>query len=155
MVRPAVRVRAVLLDGDEIVLFRRTRPGVPRYWSFPGGGVEKQDADLEAALRRELDEELCARVADPVPLVALATEDLQGRAETQHLYACRLLSMDFEHRHGSEFSNPAKGTYEVERLPFTAQVLTGLHLVPPPLGDFVRANVDAIRSATAPDGAAC
>jgi ADP-ribose pyrophosphatase YjhB (NUDIX family) len=147
MVRQAVRVRAVLLDGDEIVLFRRTRPGVPVYWAFPGGGVEKRDADLEAALRRELDEELYARVAGLVPLVALATEDLPGRTETQHLYACRLVSMDFERRHGAEFDNPAKGTYEVVRVPFTIEALSAVLLVPPPLADYVRANVDTIRAA--------
>ena len=149
MSRQRERVRAVLFDGDEIVLFRRRRPGVPEYWAFPGGGVEKEDADLAAALRRELDEELYARVTDPVPLVAAPTEDLQGRPEIQHLYACRLLSMDFEQRHGAEFSNPAKGTYEVVRVPFTAEELSALVLVPPPLADYVLANVEAILAAVA------
>jgi 8-oxo-dGTP pyrophosphatase MutT (NUDIX family) len=147
MAHRAVRVRAVLLDGDDIVLFRRTRPGVPVYWAFPGGGVEKQDADLEAALLRELDEELCARVAGPVPLTSRKIVNLFGRTEVQHLYACRLHSMDFDNRHGPEFSDPAKGRYEVVRLPFTAEGLAGLRLVPPPLADYVRANIDAIRAA--------
>jgi 8-oxo-dGTP pyrophosphatase MutT (NUDIX family) len=141
------RVRALLFDGDEIVVFRRTRPGVPVYWAFPGGGVEERDADLEAALRRELDEELNASVGELVPVIALAMPDLKGRPETQHLYACRLRSMDFERRYGPEFSNPARGTYEVERVPFTAAGLADLRLVPPPLADHVRANLDAIRSA--------
>jgi ADP-ribose pyrophosphatase YjhB (NUDIX family) len=147
MAHRAVRVRAVLLDGDDIVLFRRTRPGVPVYWAFPGGGVEKRDADLEAALLRELDEELCARVAEPVPLTSQEIVDPAGRAEVQHLYACRLHSMDFDNRHGPEFSDPAKGGYEVVRLPFTAEGLAGLRLVPPPLADYVRANIDTIRAA--------
>ena len=149
MSRQRERVRAVLFDGNEIVLFRRQRPGVPVYWAFPGGGVERDDADLAAALRRELDEELYARVSEPVPLVAAATEDLLGRPEIQHLYACRVLSMDFEQRHGAEFTNPAKGTYEVVRVPFTAEDLSALVLVPPPLADYVLANVDAIRASVA------
>jgi 8-oxo-dGTP pyrophosphatase MutT (NUDIX family) len=145
------RVRAVLLDateaGDEVVLFRRTRPGVPVYWAFPGGGVEEQDADLEAALRRELDEELSARVAEPVPLTALETVTTQGKIELQHLYACRLLSMDFDKRYGSEFSNPAKGEYAVERLPFTIAGLGDRPIMPEPLAGYVRANIAAIRAA--------
>lgn len=143
-----VRVRAVLLDGDEIVLFRRTRPGVPVYWAFPGGGVEKQDADLEAALLRELDEELCARVTKPMPLTSQKVTGLFRRTEVQHLYACRLRSMDFANRHGSEFSDPSKGEYAVQRRPFTPDGLAGLRLVPPPLADYVRANIDAIRAVT-------
>ena len=140
------RVRAVLLDGDEIVLFRRTRPGVPVYWALPGGGVEEQDVDLAAALLRELDEELRAEVAEPVPLTALEVVNLNGKTELQHLYACRLLAMDFDRRHGPEFSNPAKGEYAVERYPFTEDGLAGLALAPRPLGDYVVANIAAIRA---------
>jgi 8-oxo-dGTP pyrophosphatase MutT (NUDIX family) len=141
----AVCVRAVLLDGDEIVVFRRTRPGVPVYWAFPGGGVEKEDPDLESALLRELDEELSARVGELVPLITLANLNPQGKPELQHLYACRLISMDFDSRHGPEFSNPDKGGYEVERVAFTPEALGDLLLVPPPLADYVRANLDTIR----------
>jgi 8-oxo-dGTP pyrophosphatase MutT (NUDIX family) len=150
MVRQRVRVRALLFDGDEIVLFRRKRPGVPVYWAFPGGGVEKEDADLEAALRRELDEELYARAGALVPLVTVPYRDLLGRPEIQHLYACRLLSMDFGRRHGAEFGNPAKGSYEVVRVPFTVEALSALRIIPEPLGDYVVANVAAIR-ATRPE----
>lgn len=144
---PKERVRAVLLDGDEIILFRRTRPGVPLYWAFPGGGVEEQDAGLEAALLRELDEELRARVDRPVPLTALETLNDRGRLEIQHLYACRLVSMDFESRYGPEFANPAKGEYAVERLPFSKEGLGDRPIMPEPLAAYVRANITAIRRA--------
>jgi ADP-ribose pyrophosphatase YjhB (NUDIX family) len=141
------RVRAVLLDGDEIVLFRRTRPGVPVYWALPGGGLDEEDADLEAALLRELDEELKAQVGELVPLTSRETVNLQGKVELQHLYVCRLISMDFDQRHGPEFSNPAKGEYAVERLPFTQAALLDRTLAPEPLGEYVLDNIEAIRSA--------
>jgi 8-oxo-dGTP pyrophosphatase MutT (NUDIX family) len=145
--RMGERVRAALLDGDEIVLFKRTRPGVPVYWSLPGGGVEPRDADLVSALRRELDEELLAQVSEPVWLIERETTDLEGRQHRQHLYACRLVSMDFDQRHGPEFSNPKKGLYEVERLPFTVAALQVTRVVPPELAKYLRDNVDEVKAA--------
>jgi ADP-ribose pyrophosphatase YjhB (NUDIX family) len=146
----SVRVRAVLLDGDDIVMFRRVRPDVPVYWSLVGGGMDPGDADLPAALYRELDEELRAEVTPPVPLATLDTVDSQGRSYVQHLFACRLISMDFANRHGPEFSNPAKGSYEVARVPFTAQALAELNLVPEPIAEYLRDNIARIREACPP-----
>src|SRR5687767_13449993 len=51
-------VRAVILDGDRLLLFRRTVPGRPRYWSIPGGHIEREDASMEHTLHREMLEEL-------------------------------------------------------------------------------------------------
>ncbi|NUT33651.1 MAG: NUDIX hydrolase [Hamadaea sp.] len=141
------RVRAALLDGDSLVVFRRTRPGVPVYWALPGGGVEPQDADLLAALHRELDEELRARVTTPVLLTSRQTVYPDGHAPLQHLFGCRLLEMDFDNRHGPEFSNPARGIYEVERLPFRAGALDGVRLFPEELGAYLRDNVDEVLAA--------
>ncbi len=53
--------RAVLLDGDQLVLIKRTKPGVDPYWVTPGGGVEPEDSSVVAALHREVLEELGAR----------------------------------------------------------------------------------------------
>ena len=42
--------RAILIDDDgNLVLIRRTKPGVPVYWTTAGGGVEDSDASTEAA----------------------------------------------------------------------------------------------------------
>jgi 8-oxo-dGTP pyrophosphatase MutT (NUDIX family) len=56
--------RAILIDdAGKLVLIRRSRPGRAPYWTTAGGGVEESDASVEAAMRRELFEELGAEVA--------------------------------------------------------------------------------------------
>lgn len=62
------RVRAVLVTADDAMLvIRRTKPGIPVYWVLPGGGVEEGDASREAALHREIREEIAGK-ADIVRL---------------------------------------------------------------------------------------
>jgi TDG/mug DNA glycosylase family protein len=56
VVRPAVR--ALLLDREgRVFLHRFVRPDDPGFWFAPGGAIEAGESD-EAALRRELSEEL-------------------------------------------------------------------------------------------------
>lgn len=138
------RVRAVLLDGDDMILFERTRPGVPRYWATPGGGVEPGDASLLAALYRELREELCAVVTPPVPLTFVDARREDGRWQRHHLYACRLVSMDVASRTGHEFDDPAKGTYDVVRVPFTAEAIGELDMQPPGVAGYLRMAIDQV-----------
>src|SRR6476620_1878881 len=58
--RPVVKrtALAILLDADELLLIKRTKPDEPPYWITPGGGVEPEDATVVDALHREVDEEL-------------------------------------------------------------------------------------------------
>jgi 8-oxo-dGTP pyrophosphatase MutT (NUDIX family)/predicted house-cleaning noncanonical NTP pyrophosphatase (MazG superfamily) len=125
-------VRAILLDGDDLILFKRVRPGRPPYWITPGGGIEPDDASPEAALRRELDEELGATTGPAVP-VAVLTEP--GARHT--VYACRLHALDLSRRSGPEFGDPAMGTHEIQRIPCTAEAIRAVNLVPAPLADFL------------------
>ena len=53
------RVRAVLVTPDGCLLaIRRDRPGRATYWVLPGGHVDPGDQSLEAALSREISEEI-------------------------------------------------------------------------------------------------
>ncbi|MEU4577352.1 NUDIX domain-containing protein [Nonomuraea sp. ATR24] len=140
--RPSVR--GVLLDDDErLVIFRRTVPGREVYWSVPGGHVEPGDATLEHTLHRELLEELGATVSSVTPLTTVSYP-WQGGVKTQHVYGCRLLSMDPALRHGPEFEDPARGVYEVERVPLREAEITSRHLIPEAVADYLSAHITAL-----------
>lgn len=53
---PTVAVAAVVVDGDDIVLVRRSRPPNEGCWALPGGRVETGET-LAEALVREVAEE--------------------------------------------------------------------------------------------------
>ncbi|MEU9845649.1 NUDIX hydrolase [Actinomadura sp. NPDC048032] len=129
--------RALLLDGDALVLLRRTVPGRPVYWTTPGGGIEPADASPEAALRRELDEELGA-TAGPVRQVFACAEQAPELHRLTAFYVCRLVTMDLSRRHGPEFDDPSKGRYDVDLVPCTPAGLGHLNLVPEALTAYLR-----------------
>ncbi|MEU8249287.1 NUDIX hydrolase [Nonomuraea sp. NPDC048916] len=140
--RPSVR--GVLLDHDErLMLFRRTVPGRQIYWSVPGGHVEPEDATLEDTLHRELLEELGATVSGVTPLITVSYP-WQGGIKTQHVYGCRLVGLDPALRHGPELDDPARGRYEVVRLPLRSSEITSRHVVPEPVADYLSANISAL-----------
>jgi 8-oxo-dGTP pyrophosphatase MutT (NUDIX family) len=137
--RPRVRraVRALLLDGDALVLLRRTRDDRPVYWTTPGGKIEPTDASPEAALRRELDEELGA-TAGPVRQVFACAEQTPELHRLNTFYVCRLLTMDLSRRHGPEFDDPANGRYDVDRFPCTPAALASVALIPEMLNHYLQ-----------------
>lgn len=137
--------RAILLDGDELVLIKRTKPGREPYWVSVGGGVEDDDPSIEAALRREVFEELGGKLGR-TELVHLITDDLGDGIGVQHIFAARLEAMDLAARTGAEFGKPERGSYEVVRVDFTAEAIRRLDLMPPELAEFIAANTDAIAS---------
>ncbi|MEU8356407.1 NUDIX hydrolase [Nonomuraea sp. NPDC048882] len=137
--RPSVR--GVLLDHDErLVLFRRTVPGRPLYWTVPGGHVEPEDGSLEDTLHRELLEELGATVYAVTPLVSVSYP-WRGEVKTQHVFGCRLKTMDPELRHGPEFEDPAYGLYEVEHVPLARSELHARNLIPQAVAGYLAALV--------------
>ena len=84
-------VAAALADGEGRVLLQKRAPGrsMAGLWEFPGGKVEP-DERPEAALARELEEELGISVdtADLSP-AAFASADNGGRHMLLLLYLCR------------------------------------------------------------------
>jgi 8-oxo-dGTP pyrophosphatase MutT (NUDIX family) len=129
-------VRALLLDGGDLVLLRRTVPGRAVYWTTPGGKIEPTDAGPEAALRRELDEELGA-TAGPVRQVFACAEQTPELHRLNVFYVCRLLTMDLSLRHGPEFGDPSRGRYDVDRFPCTPAGLASVALVPETLAAYL------------------
>ncbi|MDJ1131708.1 NUDIX domain-containing protein [Streptomyces iconiensis] len=150
--------RAILFADDgrpgELILIKRTKPGLAPYWITPGGGVEPGvDRTVEDALHREVDEELGAKVADVVPAFVDTVRDPEetpGGVKVQHFFVCRLVSMDPGRRHGPEVEEPC-GEYEIVRVPFTPAGLTSVEVVPPTLRSYLAANIEGVRALLAPD----
>jgi 8-oxo-dGTP pyrophosphatase MutT (NUDIX family) len=126
-------VRALLFDGEELVLFRRDKAGREPYWITPGGGIEKTDASPEAALRRELEEELGATAGPVVPVFSLVEPGYRST-----VFVARLVEMDLSRRNGHEFRNPADSGHEIQRIR-PADVGT-VNFVPEELREFVIDN---------------
>jgi 8-oxo-dGTP pyrophosphatase MutT (NUDIX family) len=73
--------RAILIDDlGQLVLIKRTKLGQAPYWTAPGGGVDDTDASVEAALHRELAEELGATVIWGLSVPSLVNAVLPGEA---------------------------------------------------------------------------
>ncbi|MFC7217122.1 NUDIX domain-containing protein [Streptomyces polyrhachis] len=150
--------RAILLDGADLILIKRTKPGWAPYWITPGGGVEPEDPTVVDALHREVDEELGAKVTDVVPAFVdtvahgpdAGPEGVPGGVKVQHFFVCRLETMDLSRRHGPEVDEPC-GLYEVVRLPFTSAGVDSVNVVPPSLRAFLRANIEGVRALLADD----
>ena len=57
---PRIRVAAIIMRGDDLLLVRHIKNG-KSYWLLPGGGIEYGEP-LAEALQRELREEACLEI---------------------------------------------------------------------------------------------
>lgn len=115
------RVRAIIFDGDYVLLIRRRKQG-RQYWVFPGGEVEQSDVSDAAALRRECREELGVEVmADDQPSLTLGNE---------RFYICRIIGGQVGTGTGPEFQSDGGyiGTYNLEWVSLAS--LPNLDLLP-------------------------
>lgn len=136
--------RAILIDDlGRLVLIKRTKPGQAPYWTAPGGGVEDADASVEAALYRELAEELGARATD-ASQVFLISSPSDGGVAVQHFFVTRLASLDESDRSGPEFSDPSRGGYDLDRVDLRGDDLASIDLKPTALKEFILANREAL-----------
>ncbi|MEE1740245.1 NUDIX domain-containing protein [Streptomyces sp. BE147] len=133
------RVRAVLVTADDTMLvIRRTRPGIPEYWVLPGGGVEPGDASREAALHREIHEEIAGK-ADIIRLLHTTESD----DERQLFYLTRITTWSFDDRTGPEFSAEGRGEYALEEIPLTLEGLDAIDLKPEEIAHVLRGAISA------------
>ncbi|HEX6470648.1 MAG TPA: NUDIX domain-containing protein [Streptosporangiaceae bacterium] len=120
------RVRAVLITPHNTMLtIKRIRPDTPPYWVLPGGGVEDSDESLEAALHREIDEELAGKLK-----IIRLLHFLETATDQQFFYLATTSEWNFENHTGSEFSQEGRGEYLLEEVPLTPQALDQISLKP-------------------------
>lgn len=112
-------VAAALVDGAGRVLLQQ-RPeggGMPGLWEFPGGKVEEGEG-AEAALVRELDEELgiAAEAAALVP-ACFASAELEGRRLILLLFLCRRWQGEPRPLHASALKWLQPGEMSADEMP--------------------------------------
>lgn len=131
------RVRAVLVTADDTMLvIRRTKPGIPEYWVLPGGGVEASDESREAALHREIHEEIAGK-AEIVRLL----HTMESNDERQLFYLARIATWSFDNRTGPEFSAEGRGEYALDEIPLTLAGLDGIDLKPEEIAHVLRGAI--------------
>jgi 8-oxo-dGTP pyrophosphatase MutT (NUDIX family) len=131
------RVRAILVTPDSnLLLIKRVRPGLAPYWVLPGGHVEDEDDGLEAALAREIQEEVAG-----VPDIAALVYVLYGEQATEFFYLARITTWSFADRTGPEFSEIGRGEYQLEEVPLTATALEAVDIKPAEVAALLRATV--------------
>ena len=103
--------RAILIDdGGNLVLIRRTKPGVPVYWTTAGGGIEDTDASAEAAMHREIAEELGAQATGASQVFLVSSPSASG-VKVHYFFVARLTRLDLSARNGpSSATRPRDAT---------------------------------------------
>ncbi|MET9404927.1 NUDIX hydrolase [Streptomyces sp. NPDC002935] len=134
-------VRAVLRADGHLVFLRREWPGGSPYCTTVGGGVEPYDADPEAALRREVMEEIGATIGPAVEFLTL-TEPGERRTVVRHYFRADVLDMDPTRRGGPELDDPDTGDFSVIRVAPEASALRPLELQPPELATYLYEHVN-------------
>ncbi|KAB1982291.1 NUDIX domain-containing protein [Streptomyces triticiradicis] len=134
-------VRAVLLDGGQLVFLRREWPGGTSYYTTVGGGVEAEDADLEAALRREVMEEIGATIGPASEFLTL-TELGDKVTVVQHFFRADVLDMDLNRRSGPELDDPDTGDFSPMRVALDASAVRALELHPSELADYLQEHAE-------------
>ena len=104
--------------------------------------MEPDDADLHAALAREVFEETGGRPHIIGLLRVLADE--HGR---EYFYLARIRSWSEADRTGPEFDDPERGEYGLDEIPLTLAALDAITLWPEAIATLLR---DALRSGIAP-----
>jgi len=84
-----VGVRILLIQADTILLVKHT---YQKYWYLPGGGVKKGET-LEAAIRREVGEEIEARLGD-LALVGVYSNFYEYKSDHIVVFLCENFTLN-------------------------------------------------------------
>lgn len=96
------RARAVIFDGDNLILIKRTKPKHEDYWVFPGGVVEEGE-NVKNALIRECKEELGIKIKIG-ELLAKKVLDIYEEKYLEYFYLCEKTGGKLGTGDGPEFS---------------------------------------------------
>jgi len=109
------RVRAIIIKGGEILVFKRTI-GDLVFYVFPGGCVEKNES-LDEALKRECKEELGIQV-EILKKFCSERFDRKKIKQLEHFYICKIVSGQLGTGNGPEFDENFgyEGAHELEWL---------------------------------------
>jgi 8-oxo-dGTP diphosphatase len=115
-------VAAVIRNGDRIFATQRGYGKFKDYWEFPGGKIEPGETP-EAALKREIEEELATEV-EVNEYVGTVDYDYPDFHITLHFYNCKVLSGNLELlEHESAKWLPAAQLDTVNWLPADYEIL--------------------------------
>lgn len=104
-----------------------------------GGGVEDSDANREAALLREVREE----IAGEAEIVRLLHQFVNASGETEFFYLARITTWNFADRTGPEFDRDDRGEYILEEIPLTSEAIAGVNLLPEEISVVLREALDS------------
>ena len=137
----------MLRRGDEILVCHRvsTVPAFPDYWAFPGGGVSRTDASIEAALLREMVEEV-GIAPDASGELFLVDADIQSAVNADKLAWRAYVEAGslFDHTPGFDIISE-RTTPPLAPLRFHNRFFTARCAVDPRLPDIDRPEFDAWR----------
>jgi 8-oxo-dGTP diphosphatase len=102
-----IRAGCILIEDNKLALIERQR-GNRHYFSFPGGGVDKEETYEEAAVR-EMHEELGLHVK-----VIRRIADVTFNGRLQYYFLVETIGGEFGSGTGEEYGpfDPAYGTYK-------------------------------------------
>lgn len=114
-----IRVVAAVIERDDAYLITQRRPGavLPLLWEFPGGKVETDSGETDAAaLRREVSYRLGVEV-EPGGLISFVSHPYEHYVVELYLYECQLRRGEPQALNVNDYRWVRSG--EFESYPFT------------------------------------